>query len=894
MLTESFDLADIDGYSLRHLGHHLCGAGRFAELHTLLALDHGTAGNQAVNLWFTAHERASDVLSYLRDLSLAQVDAAANTDRDLRCHRTPVALGMEIRYALMIASTESRTANISPELLGQLINARIWSPQRGLDHARRISNPVGRARCLLAVLQSIETKERSTVTAEILEAATSVSDKSRRVEALTALAPHLASGQRHDILAQALAVTSERTDFSDLAKFQALMSLAPQLPTSLLPRALAVIATIEYPESKAQALEVLAPYLPADLLGRQLQSANANTDYYSRVLMLAALIPFLPADQQAGTLKKALAAATALTSGYSKALALGALAPRVPPAEQPEIMTQALAAAASISSDDASAQAKILGRLAPYVPGAQRAEIMNRALSSGSAIADEFSRSSMLGELAPHLPVDLMAPALAAATAITSQFWRIRTLKALAPQLPSDFLGQALAVAAAVTNEFERADALGALAPYLPVHLLLRALAAASAISSPSDRANALGMLAPHLPVERRRDALLQALGAASVSNDKGPALALATLARHVPDERRSEIMTKALAAASVIADGYPRAWVLGVLACQLPAKERAGALAQALAAAVAITDDQQRAEVLGALAPQLPADLLAQALTAAAAITDPPERAEALSALVPYISPEQRPEVMVQAVGGDFNEYVRAKLLVALSPYLPADVVADGLVEELDAATAIPTSIRGTVLSVLAPHLPADLLPRALASITTITEETPKGQALAALAPYLSADLLPTALAAASSITSHDWRARALGALAPYLESERRAEVMGEVLASASSSEHSWSVVLASLAPHLPANLLLRALHSRPGEYRSTMIALLERGHAVLNRDADSTYIALLRDSLSRTSRSTCADLLMTAAPRISEIAGAEAIELSIEALIDIFRWWP
>lgn len=75
MATENLEFAGIDGYSLRHLGHHLCLAGRTAELHKPLAHERRLTDNQAVNFWFVAHEQAADIQGYLGDLSLARADA---------------------------------------------------------------------------------------------------------------------------------------------------------------------------------------------------------------------------------------------------------------------------------------------------------------------------------------------------------------------------------------------------------------------------------------------------------------------------------------------------------------------------------------------------------------------------------------------------------------------------------------------------------------------------------------------------------------------------------------------------------------------------------------------------------------------------------------------------
>jgi len=174
MQTENFDLTDVDGYTLRHLSQHLCLAGRIAELHRLLALDHQVTDSGTVNLWFAAQERANNVVGYLGDLALARADAAASTDRDLRCHLPPAALALEIRYALMAASVASSSNNVSTELLGQVIGAGIWSAERGLDHAYRLADPAMRFNALFAALPHITEGERPTVLSSALTAVSTI------------------------------------------------------------------------------------------------------------------------------------------------------------------------------------------------------------------------------------------------------------------------------------------------------------------------------------------------------------------------------------------------------------------------------------------------------------------------------------------------------------------------------------------------------------------------------------------------------------------------------------------------------------------------------------------------------------------------------------------------
>ena len=209
VLAEDPSVAGIDGgYPLRYLAHHLCHAGRTADLHALLAIEHPGAGGHLVNTWFAAHDHADSIISYLDDLARARSDAVTATDQYITRGQAAASLGTEVRYALMAASIASYTANISTDLLGQLVRTGMWSSQRGLDHARRIADPERQLEALLVVCGNVNDEEQPAVLAQALTAATAIRGDSARARALTGLAPHLPP----DLLAQALTAATAIPD----------------------------------------------------------------------------------------------------------------------------------------------------------------------------------------------------------------------------------------------------------------------------------------------------------------------------------------------------------------------------------------------------------------------------------------------------------------------------------------------------------------------------------------------------------------------------------------------------------------------------------------------------------------------------------------------------------
>ncbi len=343
VLAEDHSAAGIDGgYPLRYLAHHLCHADRAADLHTLLATEHPGPSGQLVNTWFAAHDYADSIISYLDDLTRARGDAMAATDQYITRGQAARSLGTEVRYALMAASIASYSANISFDLLAQLVRTGMWSSQRGLDHARRITDPTTQVLALLVVCGKVNDEERLAVLAQALAAATAIRDESARAQALTGLAPHLPA----DLLAQALTAATAIGDDDD----------------------------------RARALTGLAPHLPADqqpaVLAQALTAATAIGDDFDRVRMLTGLARHLPADQQPAVLAQALAAATAIDGDPARAIALTWLAPHLPADQQPAVLAQALTAATAIDDDDDRAQA--LTGLAPHLP----ADLLAQALEA--------------------------------------------------------------------------------------------------------------------------------------------------------------------------------------------------------------------------------------------------------------------------------------------------------------------------------------------------------------------------------------------------------------------------------------------------------------------------------------------------------------------------------
>ncbi len=236
-------LAGVDGgYGIRHLGAHLAGAGQWEDLHLLVATG---AEKQP---WAEARYAVEgNYAGYLADLELAWRRAEEKGKEE------PVAMGRQVRYALIESAIHSLAGNIPPELLVAAVEKGVWKPEAALAYARQVPDPGQRARALSGLAPHLPPDLKEQVLREALAAAQEIRDEFDRAEALSGLAPHLPP----ELLREALAAAQEIETDSDRAR--ALSGLAPHLPPELLREALAAAQEIRDADDRARALSGLAP-----------------------------------------------------------------------------------------------------------------------------------------------------------------------------------------------------------------------------------------------------------------------------------------------------------------------------------------------------------------------------------------------------------------------------------------------------------------------------------------------------------------------------------------------------------------------------------------------------------------------------------------------------------
>jgi len=816
-----------DGYIHERLAWHMEQAGQGEALHALLR-EETVEGR---NAWYEARERLGQTVGYLADVARAWWLA----EEAFAARSSPLAIGLQCRYALVTASLNSLAQNVPPALLVALVEKGMWTPLQGLAYARQSPELERRAKALAGLAPHLP----EPLLQEALAAAREIEDERWRAKALVGLAPHLLEPLLREALAVAWRIDNERWQAEALAglvprlaelgsprealavtrrikddgrRAEALAGLAAQMPEPLLGEVLAVAREIGDEKWRAEALAGLAAYLREPLSHEALVAAREIEDKGERAKALARLVPRL---SDLGHHQGALAAAREIGDEKWRAEALAGLAVHLPEDLREQALQEALATARGIEDEEWRAVA--LAGLAPYLPADLRGQVLWEALAATREIGNERRQIVALAKLAMHLPkplleealVRLMAhlpeplleEALATAREIGEEQERAEALTGLIPRLAKfGYPWATLVVLPEIGDEGERAKALTELIPRLAeLDYFQEMLALAYWIDSGESRAEAVTRLAAHLPEPLLGDVLA---ATRKIEDARWQAEVLTGLAAHLP----APLLREALAVVRKIGDEEPQAIALVRLVGHLPES----LLGDALAAAREIADEVTRAMALAELAAHLAGPLLEEALAAAREIDGEEWRAEALAGMAAHLPEDLRERVLQEALATAreiMDEMTRAMALAGLAAHLPWPL----LEEALAAAREIDEGWHVVALAGLVPRLAETGYPQeALAAAREIGWEQERAKALATLVPHLPeglrSEVTQEALVAAQEIGNKKWRAETLAEMVPYLPEGLRGQVLQEALVAAREIEdkEGQAETLAGLVPRL------------------------------------------------------------------------------------------
>jgi hypothetical protein len=779
-------IVDLDDYELRHLVAHLAESGRPDDLHHLLALE----TSEQRNAWHNARERVGDTDGFLADIARAWQLADEVGAR----HSAAEALGLQTRYALVVASINSLYSKIPPELVVALVKNQLWTPAQSLTAARRNPNSVAKKEILVELADHLPME----LLAEGLSVARAIGNRRDRAEALAALGLRLSGEQQLLVLREAFDVAQGIT--TDWQRGETYAALAPYLPPSLLHEALRDVQehpfrttyTKTWRETLATLSICLARVGPPD---EALAAAWSIGDSWSLGQVLQEIASFLPAALMRKMLD--ISQITDDTGWEAWQAALRALAPHLCEWVLHEILEIAKAI------DDPTWQVWIVLAIAAYLPEDDRLAVLHETIRLTRMIADDQFKIKGLVALASHLPdverLPVLHEALELVKTLGHPVTRVQELVVLVPLLraPERLLVLKEILTTLVRkkkdrrwHDPDRAQLIVALAPYLPLSLLAQALDATRITATGQSRVEALAALFPLLSEEERLPVMREALAAADnlwCEDNWAPLLGMLTLqpsalalnemltvVQTIDLRTRAWVLGKlagciptslvydVLAAARALPNHdrvptslQPRMKALVALAPHLPGEERQLVLQEALAAAQEIGDEYAQVTALIAWAIHLPEEdrrhVLQKTLGVAQSMGQRHGQAAALAAIIPHLAEEERPPIVRAALDtaqARRHDVRRHEALLAVAPYLP-------IADRLSVLTQVLNEVRrrrdapslASELLPIVPHLPEVLLPEALDIVWKIDSLIDRRNVLAALAPRLPEPLLRQAL---------------------------------------------------------------------------------------------------------------------------------------------------
>ena len=715
-----------DGYIHQYLVWHLEKSELVEDIHQLLREESETGCNG----WYKVREHLGQMDGYSNDIYRAwKLIDASSTETVL-----PKIIGRQFYYALITTSFNSFVSKIPPNLLVELVQQQVWSPQQSLAYAKYIPDPKQKVATILRLVTSLSQPLAKQAILEAFDAAHIIKDKLDFVQSLIALAPHLPESSLSE------ALTSTQNIEIEEYRVQALIALISYLPKSLLSKALTIAQNIEIEEYRVQALIALISYLP-EILPEAVNTAK-STQLIHRTQALISLVPYLPE-----ILPEALNTAwdsyikhglkghhavniSTLALYYQDIVptaintirdivnvkdfeiyiieALKALAPHLSNSSLSEVLIEVW------KIRNTKYQVQALCIIAPYLPE----NLLSKFFLNILLLLHTEYCIQLLCVLVPLLPQNLFLKALKVVRETDNNQFYVQAISAFYPYLSKGLLKEVFSEVRAIKDQAVREQGLIKLAPYLPETLLPEALNSARAFSDEKHCTQLLSLLIPRIP----QDLLLEALRLTRSLTNHHKIQALCTLTPYLPT-----ILPETLQFLQVIGDDLELVQALGALVPYSPSK----ILPEILQFLQVIRDDLELAQILHNLLPYL-AENGTETFKIIETIKNENYRAQLLINIIPYLQEKFLPEV-IKTTEGFEDKYYGTQILSALVIYLP-----DILPKILNLLQSLPNDeYRIQILNILSPHLP-NILPKALQAVQEIPDKRDRAKALTTLTPYL------------------------------------------------------------------------------------------------------------------------------------------------------------
>ena len=819
---------DIDRYWRNHLVFHLEMAGLIEELHSLLKLETGLKQN----LWYEIKDSSGDISGYISDVLRAWRCAEERWGYRENLQDGKI-VGLQNRYALILATINSISANVPSNLLIKLIKNDLWTKEKGLAYARQVPDPSQRIKILILLSNFfMEQRDVLGILGEALQAFGEIDYDEGRAEAIHNIITILSTPQDMLSIARDMDDLGSRADaLTDIASV-----LTGPLQTDVLKEALDVCEQIVDEWYRAFVLSNIVPLLP-DLLQenvlrkvldiiRKIDKNSEEIKNYSCASTLINIVQYLSDPQQA------IAIAENIKNKKNRVIALCGIASYLSSPVRNGIMIEAIETAREIKDNHDRSDA--ISRVIPLLADNQK------ALGMLSEISNECDRSNALSNIASKM--EDPQEALDIARELGYEKARIRAFSEIAPLLTNtkrdEVLREALVLTRNIHDGGRCANALSTIAVHFPKDIkdsyLKRALAIARGETNDCSREYAISNIAPILSDPQESFRLIK-----EIKCEYYRAYSLRYTADvHLSDHYTERCCQEALAIAKEVQDEYRRMHALCGILPLISGPLKDNLLKEAIEECQEISDDKKRAKTLSIIAPLFPDSLkerfLREALEVSRRIPDEWARSGIISAIVSLLSDSTE----ALAISREINrEDCLADALSSIAPRLANP--QDALTLALD--IQIP-EYRYFALSNIAPLLPE----------------------------HFRYDLLEDAIKMAHEIEDPWARATAISYIAPLLSQHPGEEMILEI-------------TFESIAKNVDDDCCRANSFSRIVE--------------MISEEETTKSYPLWCRTLHTLARRTREDLLMDISslmPLVMKLGGQDALIETAEAIKDIQKWWP
>ncbi|HEX2618689.1 MAG TPA: hypothetical protein VHL11_01045 [Phototrophicaceae bacterium] len=231
----------------------------------------------------------------------------------------------------------------------------------------------------------------------------------------------------------------------------------------------------------------------------------------------------------------------------------------------------------------------------------------------------------------------------------------------------------------------------------------------------------------------------------------------------------------------------------LVALAINLPA-ERATPIFERILNDLEFTPDALRGQIISQIAPKIGPVLHQRLYNSLEKIKNPADRARGYVGLSLAMPQDRKFRLTaLNAIALIPNEDECVEALIEFTPGLEEASITGGYPETLQHALSIIVGLsrrplRAKALVALTPYLTPDLKGEALAAVHSVGNERERASLLASLAPGLTPSMLIASLAVAHSMREPDARAHALRVLANYVPDNARSQTLRDALNAATA----------------------------------------------------------------------------------------------------------